>query len=677
MSVNLQSHPTEEFHAPRRPISGMSLLPLINALATTLVPPLPSSRAPSADPTLDCSWRRLAQQHAPSLLSPRLYTPASARVLHNALELETLCGEAFAWPDRHEPPRAKMVVTEPSIFVSPSGNDAASGTMGAPLQTLRAALARVRLARNGTTTPASILLRAGTYRLGQSLVLGHHDSNLTIAAYGVEEAIVSGATLLSGLRWRPSPPGHAATLPSTQAAQLSSTPLGPMPALRVRGQRATRARYPNANPELDLFPTGYIHEKTSWLPPVYPPYSVPGSARCNSRTLCGPSANVTITAPPEEWHGMYQRYEMGYGGACTVYDPPRSPWCSGRFYLERQFPEMHYRAPAGVVAAPHLPNGPYGTTEGAVVVAWRPHHWYTWMFGVKADAAGHNGGAANASELLFGAGGNQGGEGAEYADEWYIENVAEELDAPNEYYYDPATRVLRFVYNATAGAPVHAPEAAAHEGRGGGASGTATPPSEAEVPLLTNLIELRGSADQPVRDVTLRGLTLRDTRPSYLDAHGVPSGGDWALQRRGAIFLEGTANVTIEGSTFTHLDSHAIFLSGHNRRARIADNEFVWLGASAIASWGWLDGETNSGLGGAQPRGTVIEGNLCHEIGHYQKQSSFYFQAITAQTTLRRNVVFNIPRAHSADPPGLCGVPCIHARVSPAIRLVPSTISGA
>ena len=54
---------------------------------------------------------------------------------------------------------------------------------------------------------------------------------------------------------------------------------------------------------------------------------------------------------------------------------------------------------------------------------------------------------------------------------------------------------------------------------------------------------------------------------------------------------------------------------------------------------------SNSGLGGLQPRGTVVEGNWVHEIGHIQKQSSFYFQAITAQATIRNNVVFNIPRA--------------------------------
>lgn len=39
-------------------------------------------------------------------------------------------------------------------------------------------------------------------------------------------------------------------------------------------------------------------------------------------------------------------------------------------------------------------------------------------------------------------GGFQGGEGAGGAAEWNVENVFEELDAPNEYYYDTATKDL-------------------------------------------------------------------------------------------------------------------------------------------------------------------------------------------------------------------------------------------
>ena len=75
------------------------------------------------------------------------------------------------------------------------------------------------------------------------------------------------------------------------------------------------------------------------MPPTYPPYNVPGSAPCDRRFLCGRSTNLSIPSPASEWHGQYQDYTQGYGGACEVYDPPRSPWCSDQFYLSRQFPE--------------------------------------------------------------------------------------------------------------------------------------------------------------------------------------------------------------------------------------------------------------------------------------------------------------------------------------------------
>ena len=41
---------------------------------------------------------------------------------------------------------------------------------------------------------------------------------------------------------------------------------------------------------------------------------------------------------------------------------------------------------------------------------------------------------------------------------------------------------------------------------------------------------------------------------------------------------------------------------------------------------------------------TLIEGNWIREIGHIQKQSSFYFQAETAQAIIKNNICFNIPR---------------------------------
>jgi hypothetical protein len=128
-----------------------------------------------------------------------------------------------------------------------------------------------------------------------------------------------------------------------------------------------------------------------------------------------------------------------------------------------------------------------------------------------------------------------------------------------------------------------------------------------------------------------------------MEPRGQPSGGDWALERLGVLLLEGTEDVAVSECLFTRIDGNAIFLSGYNRRAVVARNEFVWLGQNAVASWGRTD--EWDGTGGQQPRHTTLYGNLAHEIGNYQKQSSFYFQAASCENTLDSNIVYNIPRA--------------------------------
>ena len=49
-------------------------------------------------------------------------------------------------------------------------------------------------------------------------------------------------------------------------------------------------------------------------------------------------------------------------------------------------------------------------------------------------------------------GGDQGGEGEGGGAEWYIENIREELDAPNEFFFGNKTRTLYYVLNQTAAA---------------------------------------------------------------------------------------------------------------------------------------------------------------------------------------------------------------------------------
>ena len=69
--------------------------------------------------------------------------------------------------------------------------------------------------------------------------------------------------------------------------------------------------------------------------------------------------------------------------------------------------------------------------------------------------------------------------------------------------------------------------------------------------------------NNPIKNVQIRGLTLRDAELTYFDPHGMPSGGDWALERIGAIYLDNTEDVMISNNLLTRLDGNGIsmFLS--------------------------------------------------------------------------------------------------------------------
>ena len=94
-----------------------------------------------------------------------------------------------------------------------------------------------------------------------------------------------------------------------------------------------------------------------------------------------------------------------------------------------------------------------------------------------------------------------------------------------EYFYDVRTHKLYYNPNATSDGPT------------GNEAWVAT--------KLRTLINISASMEQPAVNITIAGLTFADTRYTYLDPHGMPTGGDWALQRSGAITAEGTEGLAI------------------------------------------------------------------------------------------------------------------------------------
>eukprot|EP01050_Picozoa_sp_SAG11_P006236 SAG11_NODE_476_length_9118_cov_5.515911_11_plen_245_part_00 len=156
------------------------------------------------------------------------------------------------------------------------------------------------------------------------------------------------------------------------------------------------------------------------------------------------------------------------------------------------------------------------------------------------------------------------------------------------------------------------------------------------------------------------GVRFADTALSTLAPHGLPSdgGGDWAIARSAALHVSGVEGFTVEGCLFERLDGNAVMISGYSRDTTVRDNEFHLVGENGIVSWGYTADFADAQRAvpipktqgpdmrdGNHPQGNLIADNFFHEIGHFQKQISCYFQAQTQGSTLSRNICFNGPRA--------------------------------
>ena len=265
---------------------------------------------------------------------------------------------------------------------------------------------------------------------------------------------------------------------------------------------------------------------------------------------------------------------------------------------------------------------------------------------------------ASTATLYFDKGGWQGGRNWECIDanghmtdctgedkrlkggNWYVEGIKEELDAPEEFFYDREKQLLYF-YPPTNIERDDECCSMAESTKTKREKCCCVPDLVAT--NLQTLIKIQGTQENPVRGIQLKGLGFRDAAKTYMEQWSAPSGGDWALHRGGAIHLDGATDIVISDSIFRRLDGNAIMLSGYCRNNTISRSEFSWIGNGALATWGDTDGY--DATGGTQPRFTTVEQNVMKELGLYQKQSSGWGQNKACQNMIRNNLMFNLPRA--------------------------------
>ncbi|HEX4725671.1 MAG TPA: PDZ domain-containing protein [Pseudonocardiaceae bacterium] len=221
------------------------------------------------------------------------------------------------------------------------------------------------------------------------------------------------------------------------------------------------------------------------------------------------------------------------------------------------------------------------------------------------------------------------------------ENVREELDAPGEWYYNPANGQLLFWAPA----------------------GTNLSTAKIETAEQDELITVTGaSAQNPVRNLTFDGFHFTETHRTLFDSTYEPDAkGDWAIVRKGAVYLRNAANVTVTNSFFDQLGGNGVFLDGFNDGDVISNNKFEFDGASDVQVVGSPDSVRdysnnfhqtvliNDTAAGPKsdnyPRDVDIRNNLMENMGQFELQSSGVNISMSRNVTVDGNTIDGSARA--------------------------------
>lgn len=280
------------------------------------------------------------------------------------------------------------------------------------------------------------------------------------------------------------------------------------------------------------------------------------------------------------------------------------------------------KPPRGILYKPgSFSEREWARPEEAVIHIFQAMYWGNLQFRIKRlDRISR--------AVWFGEGGTQMG-AKWYADpccvdgnsKFYIENVFEELDSPGEWYFDRSNRKLFFI--PPEGMDIRSVEFVA--------------------PALKTIVDVRGTADKPVKNVTFAGFRFMHTGRTLFNVYDIPSLGDWAIHRGGTVFLENTCDCSIRGCFFDAVGGNAVFVNGRNRGAEISGNRFSETGDSAVC----LVGIQNMTVGSQRmfPFECRVENNTIHDCGIFGKQTAGVFISVARRITAGHNHIYNMPRA--------------------------------
>jgi hypothetical protein len=223
----------------------------------------------------------------------------------------------------------------------------------------------------------------------------------------------------------------------------------------------------------------------------------------------------------------------------------------------------------------------------------------------------------------------------------FIENIFEELDTVNEWFYDKRARSLYYIPP----------------------KGLDIKPAKFEAPQIAHLFEFRGSERNPVKNISIEGLTLCHTLRTFMDNREPLLRSDWTIYRGGAVLFDGAVNCSLKNCTLNNLGGNAIFFNNFNRSCEISECLISEIGASAICFVGdpnavrspsfeyhefvplqQMD-RTPGPKTNNYPAACKVYNNLMFDLGQVEKQSAGVELSMCQSITVSHNTIYDVPRA--------------------------------
>ena len=223
----------------------------------------------------------------------------------------------------------------------------------------------------------------------------------------------------------------------------------------------------------------------------------------------------------------------------------------------------------------------------------------------------------------------------------FVENIFEELDTANEWFYDKKTRTLYY----------YPPQ------------GLDITTAKFETPQIAHLFEFKGTEKNPISNINIQGLTLTQTLRTFMQNKEPLLRSDWTIYRGAAVLYEGAVNCSLKNCTLTNLGGNAVFFNNFNRNCEVSGCLISKIGASAICFVGDPNAVRSPSFEYNQfvpleqidrtpgpktnnyPAECKVYDNLMFDLGLVEKQSAGVELSMCQSITVSHNTIYDVPRA--------------------------------